>query len=49
MSYVPQTAQDEQDEILASKMPLPRPQPSEFETAEEYKEALAFWTRVAEA
>ena len=43
MNYVPQTAQQEQDELLAEKLPLTKPQREEFESQAEFQEALAFW------
>jgi hypothetical protein len=43
MNYEPQTAQQEQDELLAQKFPLTKPQREEFETQAEFEEALAFW------
>ena len=44
MNYKPQTAQQEQDELLAEKLPLAKPQREEFETDQDFQEALAFWT-----
>ena len=43
MNYKPQTAQQEQDELLAEKLPLTKPQREEFETDQDFQEALAFW------